>query len=142
MPGQDGGTLRLHRDNLGEPYREGVRICLEREGSEMTVMLDKESCLELAEKLAAFVDHQTCPLKTREDLKGVPTVSHNGRSAEEWYQLYAQQAVLTDKLRQALQGISKHQQTVAGNMSKLSVTRRLAEDALSFYNQQIPKTGE
>jgi hypothetical protein len=55
--GVDGGKLRLMNDNMGEPFREGVRIEITSPDSSClgTALLDAYEAKRLAEALQSFL---------------------------------------------------------------------------------------
>lgn len=57
--GIDGGQLRIERDTLGEPFREGVRIDVEDAGGAfVTVMLDAAGAKKVAQVIADHLGMQ------------------------------------------------------------------------------------
>jgi len=88
---EEGRTVTIQYDNRGEPFREGVGITFESEHSKepaVWVLLDVREVVLLRDKLNEFLGH-VAKATDRKDLVGLLPVVHNGKSAEEWYQLYA-----------------------------------------------------
>jgi len=54
LVGEEGETLTIEYNNLGEPFREGVSFTI-RNHDWMSVMLDKEDTKKVADKLAALL---------------------------------------------------------------------------------------
>jgi hypothetical protein len=87
---EDGHTITVQYDNRGEPFREGVTICFESPNPKWPVvftMLEVREIVALRDKLNEFLGHVQ-KATGRQDLVGLLPVVHNGKSAEEWYQLY------------------------------------------------------
>lgn len=55
LQGEEGAKLEVYNDNLGEPYREGVRISITNGfDREVSAMLDGFDAHKLSRKLAEF----------------------------------------------------------------------------------------
>lgn len=66
--GIDGSLLCIEYDNMGEPYREGVRIGIEHDGRTVSALLDVQDVCGLVTALDPF--YNTTPeAKTERDQK-------------------------------------------------------------------------
>lgn len=54
IAGIDGSSLSVEYDNMGEPYREGVRIGIEHDGITVSALLDAKDVISLVSALAPF----------------------------------------------------------------------------------------
>jgi hypothetical protein len=56
IDGLDGSSLIVEYDNMGEPYREGVRIGLEHEGRAISALLDAKDARGLVTAIDPFIN--------------------------------------------------------------------------------------
>ena len=59
IDGLDGSKLIVEYDNMGEPYREGVRIGIEHDGEAISALLDAKDAFSLVRAIDPFF--QTTP---------------------------------------------------------------------------------
>ena len=59
IDGLDGSSLIVEYDNMGEPYREGVRIGIEHDGNAISALLDAKDARGLVTAIDPFL--QTTP---------------------------------------------------------------------------------
>jgi hypothetical protein len=59
IDGLDGSSLIVEYDNMGEPYREGVRIGIEHDGKAISALLDAKDARGLVTAIDPFL--QTTP---------------------------------------------------------------------------------
>jgi hypothetical protein len=56
IDGLDGSSLIVEYDNMGEPYREGVRIGLEHDGRAISALLDAKDAHGLVTAIEPFIN--------------------------------------------------------------------------------------
>lgn len=66
MRGIDGSKLRVEYDNMGEPFREGIRLTIEHECDDAccSVLLSEEDAATLQDILGALLSRQKLDTKT------------------------------------------------------------------------------